>query len=218
MAKVNDLVSRGVRLLVAEPGASGEWPEIPADFFSAPEVNRVTRFDLPVDTDDFAEVYDEARVPEPFRGYGIDKLVSILESKRLASLPQDVRIAAAIASLDAAGVTLPQVLRDAAIRDRALEDFVAAKEREVSAVQHRNEAHIAALKEELDAYVESRQREIESLQNTADGSGTAFGQLQLRKRQEQERLREIVSHFVPPEQNPIPVPRKAARLDGEAEA
>jgi hypothetical protein len=95
---------------------------------------------------------------------------------------------------------------------------VAAKEREVTAVQHRNEAHIAALKEELDAYVESRQREIESLQNAADGSGTAFGQLQLRKRQEQERLREIVSHFVGPDQNPIPLPRKAQRLNGEAEA
>lgn len=218
MGKVNDLVNRGVRLLVAERGASGEWPETPADFFSAPEVNRLTRFELPVDTDDFSEVYGEARVPEPFRGYGVDKLVSILESKRLSSLPQDVRIAAAIASLDAAGVTLPQVLRDAAIRDRALEDFVAAKEREVAAVQHRNEAHIAALKEELDHYVESRQREIESLQNAADGSGTAFGQLQLRKRQEQERLREVVSHFVEAEQNPIPAPRKAARLDSEAEA
>jgi len=218
MGKVNDLVSRGVRLLVAEPGASGEWSEIPGDFFSAPDVNRVTRFESPVDTEAFGEVYDEARVPEPFRGYGIDKLVNILESKRLAALPQDVRIAAVIASLDAAGVTLPQVLKDAAIRDRALEDFVSAKEREVSAIQHRNEAHIAALKEELEAYVESRQREIESLQNVADGSGTAFGQLQLRKRQEQERLREILSHFVAPEQNPIPVPRKAPRLDGEAEA
>ena len=66
-------------------------------------------------------------------------MAEILESKRLASLPREVRVAAVMASLEAAGVSLPQVVRDAVVRERALGAFVVAKEREVAALKQRVE-------------------------------------------------------------------------------
>jgi hypothetical protein len=203
VGKVSELVSRGVRVVVGEP--EPEAAEIPAEFFET-ESSRLAggRSELPIDLPELSAVYHEANVPAPFRGYGIDKLVEILDSKRLAVLPREVRVAAVLASLDAAGVELSQVIRDAVLRDRALDAFVAAKEREVEALRRRNEARVAELKEDVTSFVEQRQMEMGGLRQSAEGASSAFAQLQLRKRQEEERLHEILAHFLPDNENPIP--------------
>lgn len=157
---------------------------------------------------EFAAVYEEAAVPPPFRGYGVDKMAEILESKRLAALPREVRVAAVMASLDAAGVPLQQVIRDAVLRERALDGFVAAKAREVELFKQRNEARVAALKQEIESFVSDRNREIEGLKLGAQNATSAFSQLQLRKRQEEERLREVLAHF--DADNPIPAGANSA--------
>jgi hypothetical protein len=199
MGRISDLVSRGVRVVAGE-GPDVAAQEIPADFFfESGEAKHLGRSELGADI-------AEARLPEPFRGYGIDKLSEILDSKRLATLPREVKIAAVLASLDAAGVSVGQVVRDAVLRDRALDDFLAAKERAAEALRARNEARIQALRQEVEDFVRERNTEIEGLTSSSEGSSSAFAKLQLRKRQEEERLREVLAHFVEPAQNPIPAP------------
>jgi len=203
MSRVADLLGRGVRITVGDlpDGAAGE---VAADFFDTGELRSPLRSELPLDVQDFQAVYAEADVPAPLRGYGIDRMVEILESRRLASLPREVRIAAVMASLEAASVSLPQVLKDAALRERAVEGFVAVKEREVEALRQRNEARVAALREEIETYVGEKNSEIDGLKRANDSAGSAFSQLQLRKRQEEERLREVLAHFVGDSENPVP--------------
>src|SRR4051812_5839257 len=127
MGSVSDLVKRGVRVLSGDPGSPSS--EIPAAFFESQGLP-IGRSALPMDVQDFTAVYEEARLPEPVRGYGVDKLVEILDSKRLASLPREVKVAAVLASLDAAGVHLADVIQDGVLRDRAADAFLDAKERE----------------------------------------------------------------------------------------
>jgi hypothetical protein len=206
MSRVADLLARGVRITVGDL-PEGTQTEIPAEFFETGELRTPMRSEVPLDAPDFQPVYAEAGVPLPMRGYGIDKMVEILESKRLASLPREVRIAAVMASLEAAGVSLQSVVKDASLRERALSGFVAAKEREVDALRQRNEARAAALKDEIDSFVGDKNHEIEGLEHASKTAGSAFSQLQLRKRQEEERLREVVSHFVGDGENPIPRPQ-----------
>jgi intracellular sulfur oxidation DsrE/DsrF family protein len=208
MSRIADMVSRGVRITA---GPLGETSEIPVDFFDVSELRSLARSENPADVADFAAVYAEAQIPVPFHGYGIDKMVEILESKRLAALPREVRVAAVMASLEAAGVSLPQVIRDAVMRDRALDAFVAAKEREVETLRQRNEARVAALKEELESFVGQRNREIEGLRRASEAATSAFSQLQLRKRQEEERLREVLSHFAGDAENPVPADASRAK-------
>lgn len=203
MSRIADLVERGVRVTVGNQ-AKGEPTEIPADFFEGSELRASTRFDSPADVPDFAAVYEEAQIPAPFGGYGVDRMAEILESKRLSSLPREVRVAAVMASLEAAGVSLPQVVRDAVLRERALGAFVGAKEREVVALKQRIETRVATLKREIESLVSEKKGEIEGLKRAGDGAGSAFAQLQLRKRQEEERLRQVLSHFVGESANPIP--------------
>jgi hypothetical protein len=205
VSRIADLVSRGVRV-TAEHQAQGQPTEIPGEFFEGEGIRPSLRFDSPADVADFKAVYEEAQVPAPFAGYGVDRMAHVLESRRLASLPREVRVAAVMASLEAAGVALSHVLRDAVARERALGAFVSAKERDVAGLQQRIEARVATLKREIEVFVGEKNAEIESLRRAGDGAGSAFAQLQLRKRQEEERLHEVVSHFASGPGNPIPAP------------
>jgi hypothetical protein len=203
MSRIADLVARGVRVTVGEQ-AEGLPAEVPSDFFDPIEPGSLARSSLSADVQELSAVYDEAQVPPPFRGYGVDRMAEILESRRLASLPREVRVAAVMASLEAAGVSLAQVIRDAVFRERALDGFVAAKEREVEALKQRNEARVSLLREEIEAFVGEKNREIDGLRHGSENASSAFSQLQLRKRQEEERLREVLAHFVSDSENPIP--------------
>ena len=210
MSRIADFVSRGVRVVVGER-EGGAAPEVPSDFFETNELRGFTRSDTAAEVQDFAAVYAEARVPPPAQGYGIDQMVEILDSRRLASLPQEVRVAAVLASLDAARVSLPQVIRDAVLRGRALDSFVAAKEREVEALRMRNEARVSALRVEIESFVDEKHAEIEELQRGSEKATSAFSQLQLRKRQEEERLYAVLAHFVGEAENPVPAPGSHSR-------
>src|SRR5262245_28407605 len=183
MSRIGDLVTRGVRITVGEQ-AGTPAAEISAETFDSAGPRALNRFDVPADVPDFDAVYEEAQVPAPNRGYGIDKMAEVLESKRLASLPREVRVGAVLASLDAAGVTIAQVLRDALLRERALEAFVVAKRRDAEALKQRNDARVATIRQETEAFISDKNREIESLRRSSDTAASAFSQLQLRKRQE----------------------------------
>jgi hypothetical protein len=206
MGSVSDLVKRGVRILSGESGSPAS--EIPADFFDTPS-KPITRTALRMDIDDFGKVYEEARLSAPSRAYGIEKLAAILDSKRLASLPREVKVAAVLASLDAAGVLLPDVIRDAVVRDRAADAFLDAKEREVRTLESETEAQVAALRGEIDAHAKEHEAEIARLREASDRSTNAFSHLRERKTQEAHRLYDVVAHFVEASENPIPAPAAA---------
>jgi hypothetical protein len=203
MSRIADLVQRGVHVTVGNQ-AKGDPTDIPAEFFEVNELRAPARFDSPADVTDLAAVYEEAQIPAPFGGYGVDRMAEILESKRLASLPREVRVAAVMASLEAAGVSLPQVVRDAVVRERALGAFVGAKERDVAALKQRIETRVATLKREIESFVSEKNAEIDGLKKGGDSAGGAFAHLQLRKRQEEERLHQVLSHFVADSANPVP--------------
>ena len=56
-----------------------------------------------------------------------------------------------MAALEAAQVPMRDVIQDAVLRDKALDAFEAAKEREVAELRASNEARLEALKAEMDA-------------------------------------------------------------------
>src|SRR5262249_8130283 len=161
-SRIADLVARGVR--VTAGGVAGSpASEISAETFEQGVARATARFDTPADVPDFAAVDGEAQGPAPVRGHGVDKMAEVLESQRLAGPPEEVRVGAVMASLDAAGVTIAQVLRDALLRERALDAFVAAKRREAEALEQRNDARVATIRQEMDAFVTDKNREIEDL-------------------------------------------------------
>lgn len=207
MSKLRSLVHRGVKVVVADgPADPATTPrEIPAEAFSTGELPLGTSYaDVPASTTDFRPVYERAGVAGPRHGYGIDKVAQMLESPRLASVPREVRAAAVMAALEAADVPLVDVLNDAVLRDKALDAFLAAKEREFEHRRTRWEAHASTIREEIDAYVRERQDQITALTAEVLAADQAIDKLRARKRTEEQRLRDLVSYFRK-DDNPIAV-------------
>lgn len=211
MSKLTELVSKGVRLIVAEaPGAATDKPpataaerEIPPDAFDEPSNKPVTTSAVPADVTDFAAVYEEAGIELPPHGYGIDKAGEMLASKRLASMGREVKAAAVLAALEAASVPIRDVIKDAVLRDQSLDAFEAAKLHEVQELRQKAESRIVAIKEEIDAFLRDKNAEIESLKNASEAAQKALLDLQVRKRREEDRLQDLVSHFIEGSDNPI---------------
>lgn len=218
MGKLTDIVNKGVRLIVTDSGAAaaasaeaaGSEREIPPAAFEDVAPPRVARSSVAASVDSFEAVYEEAGIALPPHKYGVDKVSEMLESKRLASLGREVKATAVLAALEAAQVPIRDVIQDAVLRDKALDEFEAAKETEVRELKAKSEARIAAIKDEIDALLRAKNSEIEELKKAAEAAEQAFAELQLRKRKEEDRLHEVVSHFIEGPENPITTARRAA--------
>ena len=206
MSRLKELVGKGVRLIVTEtsdtaPAAATER-EIPPEAFAA-EPRPVKASAVPATVQDFASVYKEAGIELPPHGYGVDKVSEMLSSKRLASLGREVKATAVMAALEAAAVPLRDVIQDAVLRDKALDAFENAKQRELQDLRSRNEARTEALKGEMEDLLRKINVEIEKLKRESEEAAQAFARLQERKRQEESRLHDVVSHFVQGADNPV---------------
>lgn len=216
MSRIKDLVSKGVRLIVVEdqpstPQAPARERDIPAEAFEEPLAAPVTQSTVPADVDDFTAVYDEAGVALPPHGYGVDKVAEMLQSKRLATLGREVKATAVMAALEAAGAPMRDVIQDGVRRDAALDAFESAKETELRELQRQSAARVQSIKEEIDGFLRAKNAEIEELKQATEGAEKAFASLQTKKRNEEERIQEVVAHFIEGAENPITTgPRPAA--------
>ncbi len=219
MTGLSEFVRKGVRLIVTESdegpvelppsGPKVETPrEIPAEDLAVPEAPAVESA-LPSDVADFAAVYAEAGVSEAPHGYGVNKVAEMLANPRLASLGREVKAAAVLAALEAAGVTLAEVIQDAVRRDRAIDAFESAKRQELDRLEADNQARLADIDAEIRSFLRDRNAQIEELKAATKAAQEAFASLLDRKHAEEERLRDIVCHFVAPSDNPITAPSTA---------
>ena len=152
---------------------------------------------------DFGAVYQEAGIELPLHGYGIDKVAEMLDSKRLATLQREVKATAVLAALEAASVPIHDVIQDAVLRDKALDAFEAAKAREVQELQTKSGARIEAIKNEIESFLKEKNAEMEGLKQAKDAADRAFQALLARKRREEQRLFDLVAHFLEGGDNPI---------------
>ncbi len=226
MGKLTELMNKGVRLIVADSqGEPGEAPpdaarpapqQMSAADFEAPP-RRTIRSEVPAAVADFAAVYGEAGIEPPAHGYGIDKVGEMLENKRFAALSREAKATAIMVALEAAGAPIRDVVQDAVQRDRALDGFEADKERELSEIRTKNDGRIKDLNAQLEELIQKINAEVQGLKQASEQAVQAFTALRARKRQEEERLHAIVSHFIEGGDNPIttsasaPPPPKAEK-------
>jgi hypothetical protein len=215
MSGLSDFVRRGVRLIVTErdnePEAipSSDSPsdsrprEIAADDLSIPEPAPILESHVPSNVTDFSEVYTEAGVVAPAHGYGVQKVAEMLANPRLIDLGREVKASAVLTALEAAGVSLADVIQDAVRRDQALDAFEVAKQQELERLDAGNRSRLAEIDTEIQDFLREKNAEVESLKASTAAAKEAFAQLAERKRREEQWLQDVVRHFVEPAENPI---------------
>jgi hypothetical protein len=162
------------------------------------ELPSVVGGQIPADVADFATVYKGAAVHAPQHEYGVDRVAGMLEHKSLAGLDKSVKASAVLAALDAASVSVKDVIHDGLLRYKALVAFEAAKELELHQVRPKNERRIEELKAASESFQKKKQEEIDALSRESASALASLTRLKTRQRAEEERFHRTLALFVEP--------------------
>lgn len=124
----------------------------------------------------YEDIYRAAGILSPGSGYGIHKVVDMLNSERLRDLSKEARRASVLMALDAAGISADEMLTDATRRQNALsayetsqvkqlEDFETRKAKENSKIEAEMEKIRVHYAERVQANLDQVAGEKEALRN-----------------------------------------------------
>jgi len=112
------------------------------------------------------EIYIAAGIVSPRRGYTIKKVVEMLHSEHLGGLSKEMRRASVMMALDAAGISVDEVLRDARVRLDTIKSYKEDQKQLWEAEWARKAEEHRQLKAELE---QVRARLMERMKQTLDG-------------------------------------------------
>jgi hypothetical protein len=147
----------------------------------------------------FDEIYSSTPAAEPEGEYSIVKVAAMLKSNHLAGMSMDTKRAALMMALEAAGVEVKDILQDAMLRQRALNDYEETQQkilREFECAKNEENRQIQA---ELDKVTASYMARV---QNNVDEMGQqqdAFRAWQKTKQQESAAIAEATTYCNVPE-------------------
>ena len=124
----------------------------------------------------YEDIYRAVGIMSPGSGYGIHKVVEMLNSERIRNLSKDVKRASVLMALDAAGISADELLTDATRRQNALtayeagqikqlEDFEARKGKESARIEEEMEKVRAHYAQRVQANLDQVAKEKEALRN-----------------------------------------------------
>ena len=155
----------------------------------------------------YEDIYHAAGIMSPRSGYGIHKVVEMLNSERLRDLSNDVKCASVLMALDAAGTSVDEVLQDANRRQQALNSYEAGKKKQLEDF----EASISGENAQIEAEMERiRAHYAERIQHNRDLVAQETETLhnwQMAMQHESQRIAEVIE-LCSKQPAPVSVPRK----------
>ena len=174
-------------------------PEVIASAIGGTDEQEVeSRDDLQIEFLPVEDVYRAAGMTNPQKRYSIHKVVEMLNSEHLGGLSKEMRRAAVLMALDAAGISIEDVQRDAKARQDVLDRYEAEQKEQVEAEWARKAQENIQTQEELERvkarYMARIGRNLEGVarEKAAVGSWVAA------KQQEIQSISEVVELCVRP--------------------
>jgi len=164
---------------------------------------------------DLSAVYDSAKIVPPAHGYTVLKIASMLESEHIKTLPPDVKRKSVLVALDAAGVTVDEIVEDAVRRDRALDTYERVLEKHVEEVRAQAAAENSRIENEIARQLADLRRQIDVNRQTVEREEREFLAWRARKHEEEQAIAQAIGYFV--SENPITVQVQSATDKGDAD-
>jgi hypothetical protein len=146
---------------------------------------------------DFEQIYQSGAVRPPRLSYGVLKVADMLNSAHLCGMSAESKRAALLMALDAGGAKMEDILQDAIVRQRVLNDYEEARQRDMqnfeSAVQEQNRAIQAEMDRFTGQYMARMQSNLDEVARAQD----SFRVWQKRKHQEARRIADAADCCVP---------------------
>jgi len=155
------------------------------------------------------DIYRSAGIVAPRLSYSINKIVDMLNSDHLRGLPAESKRASLMMALDAAGIPLDSILRDATQRQSVIAAYEAAQRRKFEEYWSRKAEENSLLQAEMERltrqYVERMNRNLNEVAQEKE----AFQKWQSILQQETDQITEAVSVCAKPAAAPEPASEKS---------
>jgi hypothetical protein len=139
------------------------------------------------------EIYRAAGVVSPQKGYSVHKVVDMLHSEHIRGLSTDLKRAAVLMALDAAGVTVEQIQQDANSRQDALERYETEQAKQADAEWARRAKENEQIQAELERVKAHYMARINRNLDGVTREKSKFNDWLALKKQESERMSEAVT-------------------------
>jgi len=138
------------------------------------------------------DIYRAAGILNPRMGYSINKVVEMIHSDHMRGLPGEAKRAAILMALDAASVSVEEILRDATQRQEALQTYEAAQKKSFEEYWARKAEANAQIQAETDRIVAQNLERIQRNRDEVSREKAEFAKWQSMKHEEAERISEAV--------------------------
>ena len=146
---------------------------------------------------DFEQIYLGGAVKPPRLAYGVLKVSDMLNSAHLCGMPPESKRAALMMALDAGGAKMEDILQDAIVRQRVLNEYEDARQRDLqsfeASIQEQNRTLQAEMERITGQYMARMQSNLDEVAHAQD----SFRVWQKRQQQEVQRIAGAADCCVP---------------------
>ena len=145
----------------------------------------------------FEQICQGASVQPPRLEYGILKLTEMVNSRYLAGVTPEAKRGALLMAMEAAGAEIEDVLQDALVRQRALQEYQEKQQERLSVFEAAKLDENSAIQAELDRITSQYMARIQANVDDIARRQDEFRDWQRRKEQECNRMSETAAFLVP---------------------
>lgn len=140
----------------------------------------------------YQDIYHAAGILNPPSGYGIDKVVDMLNNEHLRDLSKDIRRASVLMALDAAGMSVNDLLQDATRRKQALESYEAAKRKQLEEFESLKAQEISRIEAELERLKAHYAERIQKNREQVEQEKESLRNWQMAMQHENQRISDVI--------------------------
>jgi hypothetical protein len=140
----------------------------------------------------YEDIYHAAGILTPRSGYGVHKVVDMLNSDRIRELSKDIKRASVLMALDAAGTSPDDLLKDATHRQQALNSYEVGQQKQLEEFEARKVQENTKIQAELDRVTAHYADRIQQNLDEVAREKEALRNWQMAKQHESQRISEVI--------------------------
>lgn len=140
----------------------------------------------------YEDIYHAAGILSPHSGYGIHKVVEMINSERIRELSKDLKRASVLMALDAAGTSADDLLQDATRRQQALKAYEAGQQRQVDEFEARIAQENAKIQAEMEHVTAHYAERIQHNRDLVAKEKETLRNWQMVKECESQRIADVI--------------------------
>jgi len=140
----------------------------------------------------YDDIYHAAGILSPRSGYGIHKVIEMLNNDRIRELSKDIKRSSVLMALDAAGAAVDELQQDAMRRQHALNTYEEGQRKQVEEFETRVTQENARIQAEMERIVAHYAERIQRNRDRMAQEKEALRNWQMAKQHESQRISEVI--------------------------